>query len=126
MTNTVQSSGSTSYHAYGARVESVGKIDIRDNVFIGHGAIILHGVTIGPNAVVAAGAVVNKDVLPGTIVGGVPAKQIGTVEGLLAKLEKRTEQFPWADLIKNRKGGFDPTIEAELVRQRVGYFYPEG
>ena len=58
------------YHAYGARVDSVGKIDIRDNVFIGHGAIILHGVTIGPNAVVAAGALVNQDVLPGTIVGG--------------------------------------------------------
>ena len=39
-------------------------------------ATVLPGVTIGDNAVVAAGAVVNKDVPPGAVVGGVPAKVI--------------------------------------------------
>lgn len=52
-------------------------IEIHENVFIGAGARILPGVSIGPNAIVAAGAIVDKDVKPGTIVGGVPAKVIG-------------------------------------------------
>ena len=44
------------------------------------GAIICPGVTIGKNAVVAAGAVVTKDVEPNTIVGGVPAKMIKKID----------------------------------------------
>ena len=50
---------------------------IEDYVFIGPRAIILPGVKIGKGAVVAAGAVVTKDVVPFSVVGGVPAKIIG-------------------------------------------------
>jgi acetyltransferase-like isoleucine patch superfamily enzyme len=50
---------------------------IGDYVWIGINATILQGVKIGEGAVVAAGAVVTKDVDPYTIVGGIPAKQIG-------------------------------------------------
>lgn len=46
------------------------------NVWVGSNATILQGVIIGDNAVIAAGAVVTKDVEPATIVGGVPAKVI--------------------------------------------------
>ncbi len=53
------------------------KVIIEDYVFIGPRAIILPGVTVGRGAVVAAGAVVTKDVEPFTIVGGVPAEEIG-------------------------------------------------
>jgi len=49
---------------------------IKRNAWIGAGATILPGVTVGENAVVAAGAVVSKDVAENTIVGGVPAKLI--------------------------------------------------
>lgn len=55
-------------------------IVVEDEVWIGCGAIILPGVTIGRGAVVAAGAVVNRDVEPYTMVGGVPAKPIKTLE----------------------------------------------
>ena len=57
---------------------SGGPVMIHDHVFIGARAIILPGVEIGRGAVVAAGAVVTKDVSPLTIVGGVPARQIET------------------------------------------------
>lgn len=53
---------------------------IKRNAWIGAGAIILPGITIGENAVVAAGAVVNKDIPANTIVGGVPAKVIRVIE----------------------------------------------
>lgn len=49
---------------------------IEDDVWIGHGCIIIAGVRIGRGAIVAAGAVVTKDVPPYAIVGGVPAKLI--------------------------------------------------
>jgi maltose O-acetyltransferase len=53
-------------------------VKIGDRVFIGAGAIVLPGVRIGEGAAVAAGAVVTKDVEPFTVVGGVPAKCIGS------------------------------------------------
>lgn len=53
---------------------------IKRNAWIGAAATILPGVTIGENAVVAAGAVVTKDVPANTIVGGVPAKIIKTIQ----------------------------------------------
>ncbi|MCR4808827.1 MAG: acyltransferase [Prevotella sp.] len=49
---------------------------ISDDVWVGANAVILPGVTIGTHAVVAAGAVVTKDVPPHTVVAGVPAKVI--------------------------------------------------
>ena len=51
-------------------------IHIGKRVWIGANATITQGVTIGDNSIVAAGAVVTKDVPPNTIVGGVPAKEI--------------------------------------------------
>ena len=54
-------------------------IHIRKNAWIGAGATILQGVTIGENAVVAAGAIVTKDVPDNVIVGGIPAKIIKTL-----------------------------------------------
>src|SRR5437868_3406418 len=57
-----------------------GHIHIKKNAWIGAGATILHGVTVGENSVVVAGGVVSKDVPANTIVGGIPAKIIKTIE----------------------------------------------
>jgi acetyltransferase-like isoleucine patch superfamily enzyme len=54
-------------------------IHIKKNAWIGANATILQGVTIGENAVVAAGSVVSKDVPDNAIVGGIPAKILKTI-----------------------------------------------
>ena len=57
-------------------------IHIGKRVWIGANATITQGVTIGDNSVVAAGAVVNKDVPANTVVGGVPARVIKSIDDI--------------------------------------------
>jgi len=59
---------------------TVAPVLIQDRVWIGFNAIILKGITIGEGAVVAAGAVVTKDVAPYTVVAGNPARVVRTLE----------------------------------------------
>lgn len=87
-----------------------GSVDIGHDVWIGSRAVIMGGVTIGTGAVIAANAVVTKDVPPYAIVGGVPAKVIkyrfeeATRERLLAsewwRYDLRTwdEDVNWSDI----------------------------
>jgi acetyltransferase-like isoleucine patch superfamily enzyme len=56
-------------------------ITIEDDVWLGAGAIVTDGVRIGRGAVIAAGAVVTKDVPPHTVVAGIPAKPIKSIDG---------------------------------------------
>jgi len=56
-----------------------GRITIHDNCFIGTRVLLLPNVEIGPNSVVAAGAVVTKSVPPNCVVGGNPAKFMKTI-----------------------------------------------
>ena len=55
------------------------EVIIEDDAWLGTGVIVLPGIRIGAGSVVAAGAVVTKDVAPGMIVAGIPAKEVGTV-----------------------------------------------
>lgn len=71
-----------------------GIVSIGDHVWLGARAMILPNVHIGEGAVVAAGAVVTKDVLPYQIVAGVPARQIGNRS---RQIDYRCVYFPWFD-----------------------------
>ncbi len=65
----------------------VAPVKIEKNAWIAIGAMILPGVTIGEGAVVAAGSLVTKDVAPGTVVAGVPAR-------VVKRLDKDQEKSP--------------------------------
>lgn len=69
----------------GAFDQYIGGIEIFDNCFIGANSIIMYNVKVGPNAIVAAGSVVTKDVPAGCIVGGNPAKVIGKYDELIER-----------------------------------------
>lgn len=90
--------------------EHVGCIEVFDNVFIGSNVTIMSGVKIGPNAIVAAGAVVTKDVPPGSIVGGVPAKVIGSFDDI----EQRRREPIYPKELAPRKQRCSPELEAYL------------
>ncbi|TWB61534.1 phosphonate metabolism protein (transferase hexapeptide repeat family) [Rhizobium sp. ERR 922] len=68
---------------------------IGNDVWIGHGVIVLPGVKVGNGAVLAAGAVVSKDVQPYTVVGGIPAKFIR--ERFTRTIAERLTSIAWWD-----------------------------
>lgn len=96
----------------------VAPVRILDSCFVGAGAIVLPGVTIGPRAIVGANAVVSRDVPEGKIVAGNPARVVADVTEWLTRKEAAGELIPWT-------GGVLPD-DAEVnaarafVRQRFG------
>lgn len=86
-------------------VESNGPIIVKDDVWIGTRAIIMSGVTINQGAIIAAGAVVTKDVPPYAIVGGNPAKIINY-------------RFPFEIREKLQKFNFS-TLNYKLISQNI-------
>ena len=67
------------------RLYKFAPVNIGDRVFIGYGAIIMPGVTIGEDSIVGAGAVVTRDVPRNTVVGGVPASVICSTTDLMTR-----------------------------------------
>lgn len=74
-------------------IDVVGPVIIGNNVFIGINAIILPGTRIGNNVIVGAGAVVTKDIPDNSVVAGVPAKIISSVEQYHTNIDSRVERL---------------------------------
>lgn len=83
-------------------VSKVGRVRIGNNVFAGHGSIVLPGVSIGDNCVIGAGSVVSKSIPSGSIAVGNPIRVVGSYEAFVEKHKAQMEQRPvfstfWAD-----------------------------
>jgi acetyltransferase-like isoleucine patch superfamily enzyme len=91
-------------------------ITIGSRVVIGAAAILLPGVSIGDDSVVAAGAVVATDVAPGTVVAGVPAKPIKTIEEYAV-----SRREDWIDT-----AGLDADEKRRVILERLADRWPRG
>lgn len=85
-----------------------GCIEIMDNVFIGSDVVVLPGCRIGPNAIVGAGAVVTRDVKPGDVVGGSPARPISTFDKVVNERRdvlspESCEKLLWKEFDEKRR-----------------------
>lgn len=109
--------------AYGKRLDRVGPIVLKDNVFIGKGAIIKYGVTLGPNVVVGAHSVVTRS-YNNAVIAGNPADKLMSCDDFVAKVERQMRIYPWYDLIQGRGRAFDAAMERELNAARARYFFP--
>jgi acetyltransferase-like isoleucine patch superfamily enzyme len=91
-------------------IDVFGPITVGSNVFIGFGSIIMPGVTIGDNCVIGAGSVVTRDVESGTVVAGVPAKRLLTIDEYRAKIEPKVTHIR----------GLPPEEKARILKERFG------
>lgn len=103
----------------------VAPVTIGERAFVGTEAVIMPGVTIGRDAIVAAGAVVTRNVEPGMIMAGVPAVPIGTTKDLD---ERRRQQIAIKRIFDSRVYAclfLSAEIDAELrkvAEEDGGYF----
>ncbi|MDR3598828.1 acyltransferase [Clostridium sp.] len=75
----------------------LGKVIIKDNCYIGTNAIILPGVTIGPNVLIAAGSVVNKNIPPNSCVAGIPARVYSNFDDFIKNHKEMIKMKPSFD-----------------------------
>ena len=87
--------------------EQIGCIEIMDNVFIGAGTTVLGGVRIGPNAIIGAGSLVNRDIPPNSVAAGKPARVVGSFDDFAAK--KQAKYYP------DELAPVNQTVSAELA-----------
>lgn len=90
---------------------------IGNDVFVGASSIIMPGETVGDGAIVGAGSVVTKDVAPGTVVAGNPAKPISSSAGYLARQKKKMGCLPVFDERYTLGGGVTPPLIKDMVER---------
>lgn len=103
--------------------EPKGYTVIKSDAWIGMNAMIMHGVTVGEGAIVAAGSVVLKDVPPYTIVGGNPAKEIRK-RFSDSEIDKLLE-LRWFDWERNKIEKAVPLLSSGSINQLYDFYFNE-
>ena len=93
----------------------VAPVTIGRRVFVGARSLILPGVTIGDDAIVAAGSIVRHDVPAGTVVAGSPARPVGSTEDYIARHRDAMAQRPVFEREYTVRGGVDAERKAALA-----------
>ncbi|MDG6224255.1 MAG: acyltransferase [Candidatus Thermoplasmatota archaeon] len=106
----------------------LGRVHIKENCIIGTDVIVLPGVTIGPNVVVASGSLVNKDIPPNSCVVGVPARFYSTFDKYLEYHKERIKNSFTIDGNEVMKPeGIDPEVKRRLIEEsKKGDIYMSG
>ena len=102
-------------------LSKVGKVTIGDEVFVGHGTIILPNVRIGSRVVVGAGSVVTRDIPDNSVAAGNPAKVIGTYDDFLKKHAAQIETRPVYDTLWSDKTWEEKERMRRELENGVGY-----
>src|SRR5690606_4134011 len=84
-------------------IDVFGKIRVKDNVYIGNNCLIMPGVTIGNNVVVAAGSVVTKSVPDNVVVAGNPARVISDIAGFEKKIVSKDLKSKGMSFIEKKR-----------------------
>ena len=107
----------------------VGKIKIMDNCVIGLNSIILPGVTIGPNVLVAAGSFVNKDIPPNSCVAGNPARFYCKFDDFISNMKediRNRPKFQAVNLIKKEDEKDSERRKKIMEAADEGFVYIKG
>jgi maltose O-acetyltransferase len=96
---------STKFHLGFTRI---GKITISDRCFIGDSVIVLPGVTIGPDSIIGAGAVVSRDIPGNSVAVGNPARVVCALDTYIEKIKERSKE----------KGVFDDRYLIQNISRR--------
>lgn len=101
----------------------IGKIKIKDNVFLGANTIVLPNVTIGENSVIGANSVVTKDVPPNSVVAGNPARIISSIKEYKEKNETQMSNNVFGEEYTMRANvDDDKKIEMNKILEKgIGY-----
>jgi carbonic anhydrase/acetyltransferase-like protein (isoleucine patch superfamily) len=95
----------------------LGRVKIEDNCIIGTDVIILPGVKIGPNVLIASGSMVNKDIPSNSCVAGVPARFYFTFENFIKMNKEKMEHSYIIDGERIRKTGFTEEDKKKILEE---------
>lgn len=102
-------------------VSRVGKVTIGDEVFVGHGTIILPNVRIGSRVVVGAGSVVTRDIPDNSVAAGNPARVIGTYDDFLKKHCAQIQTRPVYHTLWSDKTWEEKEMMRRELEDGIGY-----